>query len=448
MIDCKTALAHCQDLVALAQQMGADAADAIARANSSESVSMRLGKLEEVERSESEEIGLRVFVGKRSASINTSDFAPDGLKALAQRAVEMARHAPEDQYAGLAPSEALFSGELPDLDLDDPERPEPQSLREAALATEEAARAVEGVTNSNGGSAGFDRSVVALVTSNGFARSYSGSGHSLSASVIAGEGGAMETDYASRGARFRSDLPSEAEVGEEAGRRAVARLNAGSMPSGKYPVVFDPRIGGGLIGHLLGAIGAPAVARKSTFMLGREDEELFDPAIRILEEPLRVRGVRSRPFDGEGIACIPRAIIDRGRLTGWLTNVASAEQLGLGLTGHAARASGGSPGVSASNVHLEGGSAAPEGLMADIEDGLYVTGLYGQGVNMVTGDYSRGATGFRIRNGEIARAVSEITIAGHLVEMFRALTPANDLEMYRSVNVPTLRIDGMTVAGE
>ncbi|NNC52305.1 MAG: inorganic diphosphatase [Erythrobacter sp.] len=239
----------------------------------------------------------------------------------------------------------------------------------------------------------------------------------------------------------------EAEIGEEAGRRAVARLNAGSMPSGKYPVVFDPRIGGGLVGHLLGAIGAPAVARKSTFLLGREEDELFDPSIRILEEPLRKRGVRSRPFDGEGVACTSRAIIDRGRLTGWLTNVASADQLGLGLTGHAARASGGSPGVSASNVHLEAGSVSPEELMADIEDGLYVTGLYGQGVNMVTGDYSRGATGFRIRNGEFAGAVSEITIAGHLASMFRGLTPANDLEMYRSVNVPTLRIDGMTVAG-
>ena len=448
MIDTETALARCEDLVALARRKGADAADAVARANSSESVTMRLGNLEEVERSESEEIGLRVFVGKRSASIHTSDFAPESLETLAERVVQMAGHAPEDEYAGLAPSESQFSGQLPELELDDPDRPDPESLREAALAVEDAARAIAGVTNSNGGSAGFSRSVVALATSTGFGRSYSGSGHSLSASVVAGEGGGMETDHASRSARFRGDLPSPEEVGREAGERAVARLNSGSMPSGACPVVFDPRIGNGLVGHLLGAIGAPAIARKSSFLLGHEDEELFDPAIRILEEPLRKRGLRSRPFDGEGVACTPRAIVENGRLGGWLTNVASAAQLGLSLTGHASRGGGGSPGVSASNIHLENGSDTPEALMKDIESGLYVTSLFGQGVNTVTGDYSRGAVGFRIRSGEIAEPVSEITIAGNLLDMFRALTAANDLEMIRSVNVPTLRIDGMTVAGE
>ncbi|MBX7541329.1 TldD/PmbA family protein [Qipengyuania sphaerica] len=448
MIDKHTALARCQDLVALAQRMGADAADAVARANASESVSMRLGKLEEVERSESEEIGLRVFVGKRSASINTSDFAEDGLRALAERAVQMARHAPEDKHSGLAPEEALFAGELPELELDDPDQPDPESLREAALATEEAARAVAGVTNSNGGSASASRAVVALATSNGFARGYAGSGFSLSASMIAGEGGAMQTDYASRNARFRSDLPSPEEVGSEAGRRAVARLNPVSIPSSKLPVVFEPRIGGGLVGHLLGAMSGPAAARKASFLLGLEKDELFDPAIRIVEDPLRQRGPRSRPFDGEGVACTSRALVENGRIFGWLTNVSSADQLGLALTGHASRSGGGSPGVSASNVHMERGSVSPETLMADIEDGLYVTSLFGQGVNTVTGDYSRGATGFRIRGGEIAEPVAEITIAGNLKDMFRALTPADDLEMYRSINVPTLRIDGMTVAGE
>ena len=448
MIDSKTALARCQDLVALAQTMGADAADAVARASSSESVSMRLGRLEEVERSESEEIGLRVFVGKRSASIHTSDFGEDGLRALAQRAVEMARHAPEDKHAGLAPVEAQFSGSMPDLELDDSTQPDPVSLREAALATEDAARAVEGVTNSNGGTAGASRSVMALATSTGFAQGYSGSGFSRSASVVAGEGSAMQTDYASRGARFLADLPSPEEVGAEAGRRAVAKLDPGSLPSTKMPVVFEPRIANGLIGHLLGAMSGPAIARKASFLLGREEEELFDTAIRIVEQPLRKRGLRSRPFDGEGVACSERALVEGGRITGWLTNVSSADQLGLGLTGHASRSGGGSPGVSASNVHLEPGSLTPEALMADIEDGLYVTGLFGQGVNTVTGDYSRGATGFRIRNGEIAGSVAEITIAGNLVDMFRALTPANDLEMYRAINVPTLRIDGMTVAGE
>ena len=448
MIDTDTALARCQDLVALAQRMGADAADAVARANASESVSMRLGALEEVERSESEEIGLRVFVGKRSASIHTSDFAPEGLRALAERAVQMARHAPEDRHAGLAPAEAQLSGELPDLELADSQRSEPEALREAALAVEEAARSVDGVTNSNGGSASASRSVAALATSNGFARGYAGSGFSLSASVIAGEGGAMQTDHASRSARFLADLVSPAEVGREAGQRAVARLNPVSMPSRKLPIVFEPRIAGGLVGHMLGAMSAPAIARKASFLLDREEEQLFDSAVRILEEPLRKRGMRSRPFDGEGVACTPRTLVEGGKLTGWLTNVSSADQLGLGLTGHASRGSGGSPGVSASNVHMEKGSVSPQELMADIEDGLYVTSLFGQGVNGVTGDYSRGATGFRIRKGEIAEPIAEITIAGNLLEMFRALTPADDLEMIRSINAPTLRIDGMTVAGE
>lgn len=448
MIDKETALARCQDLVALARTMGADAADAVARANASESVSMRLGQLEEVERSESEEIGLRVFVGNRSASINTSDFAEDGLKALATRAVQMAGHAPEDRHAGLAPENALFTGELPELELDDPDQPSPEYLREAALATEDAARAVDGVTNSNGGSASASRAVVALATSTGFARSYAGSGFSLSASVIAGESGALQTDHASRSARFRADLPLPETVGSEAGRRAVARLNPVSMPSRKLPVVFEPRIAGSLLGHLLGAMSGPAIARKASFLLGHEEDELFDSAIRIVEEPLRKRGTRSRPFDGEGLACTDRALVENGRIFGWLTNVASADQLGIGLTGHASRGGGGSPGVSASNVHMEPGSVTPETLMKDIEDGLYVTSLFGQGVNTVTGDYSRGATGFRIRKGEIAEPVAEITIAGNLLEMFRALTPADDLDMIRSINVPTLRIDGMTVAGE
>ena len=448
MIDTETALARCQELIALARGMGADAADAVARADASEAVGVRLGVLEEVERSESEEIGLRVFVGRRSASIHTSDFAPDGLRALAQRAVEMARHAPEDAYAGLADEAALFTGELPALDLADATDPGPEALREAALATEEAARAVEGVTNSNGGSASTHRALVALATSNGFARAYAGTGFSLSANVLAGEGGSMQTDYASRTARHHADLPAPEMIGREAGERAVAKVGPGSLPSGKMPVVFDPRIGGGLLGHLIGAMGAPAIARKASFLLGREDEELFDSAIRVVEDPLRARGMRSRPFDGEGVACTPRNLVEDGRITGWLTNVASARQLGLELTGHGARSGGGAPGVSAANGHLEAGTATPADLMADIVDGLYVTGLFGQGVNMVTGDYSRGATGFRIVNGEIAGPVAEITIAGNLLDMFRALTPANDLEMYRAVNVPTLRIDGMTVAGE
>lgn len=445
MIDKDGALARCQELVALARRRGADAADAAMRGESSESVSIRLGRLEDVSRSESESVGLRVFVGQRSATIQTSDFSQDSFAVLAERAVEMARRAPEDRHAGLAPEGLLFRGEEPDLDLADPVEPSPGHLRDWAAACEDAARAVAGVTNSNGGGASASRTVGALATSHGVARAAAGTGHSLSASVIAGEGSRMQTDHAWRSARHAGDLPSPEEIGREAGERAVARVGPGAMPSRPMPVVFDPRVGSGLLGHLLGAMSGGAAARKSSFLLGHEEEALFDPAIRVVENPLRRRGLASRAVDGEGLATSRRALVDGGRIFGWLTNAAAARQLGVALTGHAARG-GGAPGVATSNVHMEPGDLPPEALMADIADGLYVTDLFGQGVNLVTGDYSRGAAGFRIVNGERAGPVAEITIAGNLLAMFRALTPADDLAFHRAVNVPTLRIEGMMVA--
>jgi PmbA protein len=278
------------------------------------------------------------------------------------------------------------------------------------------------------------------------ARASEATGHSLSASVIAGEGGAMQTDHAWRSARYAGDLPSPEDVGREAGERAVARVNPGSIPSQAMPVVFDPRVGGGLIGNLLGAMSGAAVARQASFLLGHEDEVLFDPTIRVVEDPLRRRGLASRAYDGEGLATVPRALVENGRIFGWLTNAAAARQLEAPLTGHASRG-GGAPGITTSNVHMEPGTLSPEALMADIAAGFYVTDLFGHGANLVTGDYSRGAAGFRIVNGERAGPVAEITIAGNLLGMFRALTPANDLAFLRAVNVPTLRIDGMMVAG-
>ena len=447
MIDKAGALERCQELVALARSKGADAADAVARGESSESVSIRLGQLEDVARSESETVGLRVFIGQRSATIQTSDFSPASFAVLVDRALEMARRAPEDAFAGLAPEERLMKGDAPDLDLADPVEPAPVQLRELAAATEDAARAVAGVTNSNGGGAGASRAVSALATSHGVARANEGTGHSLSASVIAGQGRTMQTDHAWRSARHAADLPSAEEIGHEAGERAVARVNPDSMPSKTVPVMFDPRVGSGLIGHLLGGMSGASVARKASFLLGHEDGELFDPAIRIVEDPLRCRGLASRAFDGEGLATSTRALVENGHLFGWLTNAAAARQLGAPMTGHASRGGGGAPGVTTSNVHLEPGELSPGALMADIADGLYVTDVFGQGVNLVTGDYSRGAAGFRIVNGERAGPVAEITIAGNLIAMFRALVPASDLAFTRAVNVPTIRIDGMTVAG-
>lgn len=445
MIDKDGALARCQELVALALKHGADAADAAFRGESSESVSVRLGELEDVSRSESEGIGLRVFVGQRSATIQTSELSAASFASLAERALEMARHAPEDPYAGLAPEERLFRGRSPDLDLADPAEASPAVLRERATACEDAARAVAGVTNSNGGGASASRAVSALATSHGVDKATEATGHSLSASVIAGEGATMQTDHAWRSARHAADLPGPAEIGREAGERAVARVGPGTV-AGQMPVVFDPRVGSGLVGHLLGAMSGAAVARKTSFLAGHEAEDLFDRGIRIVEDPLRRRGLASRAIDGEGLATQARALVENGRIFGWLTNAASARQLGVPLTAHATRGGGGAPGVATSNVHMEPGDVSPEALMADIADGLYVTDLFGQGVNLVTGDYSRGAAGFRIVNGELAGPVAEITIAGNLLTMFRGLTPANDLEFRRAVDVPTLRIDGMTVA--
>ena len=435
-------------LIDRARRVGADAADAIYHGNTSESVQVRLGRLEDVERSESEGVDLRVFVGQRSASIGSSDMSDEALDELAARAVAMARAAPEDQYAGLAPEDLLARGGFPALDLADAEEPSPKALRALAEVAEDAARAVAGVSNSEGAGASAGHSVLALATSHGFAGSYHGTSRSLSASVIAGEGSSMQRDYGFRSARYGSDLPSPEVIGRMAGDRAVARLDPGRLKSGALPVVFDPRVGGSLIGHLIGAMTGAAIARRASFLLDREGEVLFDPAVVIADDPLRPRGLRSHPFDGEGLPVAPRNLVEGGRITGWLMDGASARQLGRAPTGHALRGSGGAPGAGPSNVHLAAGRLTPAELMADIADGVYITELIGQGVNGVTGDYSRGASGFRIVNGELAGPVAEFTIAGNLVEMFAALVPANDLEWYRAINVPTLRIDGMMIAGD
>jgi PmbA protein len=435
-------------LVERARRAGADAAEAIYLADASESISVRLGKLEDVERSEGEHMGLRVFCGQRSASIGSSDLADAALDELAARAVDMARAAPEDPYAGLAPQELLSNGPWPELDVDDRAEPTPQQLRAAAEEAEDAARAIARVTNSDGAGASAGRGVFALSTSHGFNGAYTSSSHSISASVVAGEGSAMQRDHSWRSARYRGDLPAPAQIGREAGERAVARLEPARVKSGPMPVIFDPRVGGSLIGHLIGAMSGGSIARRSSFLLDRLEDQLFDSAIVIADDPHRLRGLRSRPFDGEGLPTHASNLVEGGRITGWLMESASARQLGLTPTGHAARGGGGAPSVSASNVHLAVGSATPAELMADIADGIYVTELIGHGVNGVTGDYSRGASGFRIVNGELAGPVAELTVAGNLVEMFAGLTPANDLEWYRAINVPTIRVDGMTVAGD
>lgn len=317
-----------------------------------------------------------------------------------------------------------------------------------AEEAEDAARAVPGITNSEGGCASSGAAVMALATSHGFSGAYHGTSRSISASVVAGEGGEMQRDYAHRMARHREDLIPPAEIGRQAAERAVARLNPARMKSGPAPVVLDPRVGGSIIGHLLGAMSGAAIARRSSFLLGRLEEDLFDSTVRIVDDPLRPRGFRSRPFDGEGLQTLPRDLVRDGRITCWLMECASARQLGLAPTGHAGRGGSGAPGVAPGNLHLAAGSASVEELIADIDDGVYVTELIGHGVNGVTGDYSRGASGFRIIGGQIAGPVVEFTIAGNLIDMFKGLTPASDLEWHRTINVPTIRVDGMMVAGD
>ena len=435
-------------LIAIARRAGADAADAVVSGQSSEGVQVRLGSLEDVERSESEHLDLRVFVGRRSASIGSSDFSDAALTELATRAVAMARLAPEDAYAGLAPAELLAAGPFEPLDLSDDAELGPAALRELAEACEDAARAVPGVTNSEGGGASAGTRSFALVTSDGFAGSFGGTSRQLSASVIAGEGSGMQRDYAYRVAHHLADLPTPEEIGRQAGERAVGRLNPGKLNSGSMPVVFDPRVGGTLLGHLAGAISGNAIARRASFLLGKDRAQVFAPGITITDDPHRQRGLSSRRFDGEGLPTAPRDLVRDGRLTGWLMDSAAARQLGAAPTGHAVRGAGGSPGVSPSNIHLAAGPLSLAELIADIDEGVLVTELIGQGVNAITGDYSRGASGFRIVHGEIAGPVAEFTVAGNLIQMFAALTPANDLEWYRSVNVPSIRVDGMMIAGD
>lgn len=447
MLDSVAAQSLAEAAIARARAAGADAADAIVIADTSTSVSVRLGALEDVGRSEGAELGLRVFVGKRTASVSASDFAGDALAELAARAVVMARLAPEDRWAGLAPGERLASGPFPALDLDDGEAPDAETLKRRALVAEEAARAVPGVTNSQGAGASAGRVTMVLATSHGFAGAYSTSGYGVSASVLAGEDGAMQRDHAYHAARYQADLEDADIVGRRAGERTVARLNPVRVGSGAMPVVFDPRVGSSLIGHLLGAISGAAITRKTSFLLDALGTQVFAPGIVIRDDPLRSRGLRSRPFDGEGLPVAPTDIVADGVLATWLLDSAAARQLGLAPTGHAVRGLGGSPGVGASNLYLAAGSVSRDALIGDIARGIYVTELIGQGVNGVTGDYSRGAAGFLIENGAIGPAVQEITIAGNLKAMFAALTPADDLEFRHAVNVPTLRVDGMTVAG-
>jgi len=433
------------DLIARARAAGADAADAVLISGTAIGVQRRLGNTEHVERSEGRDLGLRVFLGKRAAIVSSSAIDPASFTELAERAVAMARVVPEDPYAGLAET-----GAAPDpvaLDLEDPTEPSTEDLLNRAAAAEEAALAVPGITNSEGAEAGFSRTEAFLVNSAGFAGRHARTNHSVSATALAGSGTAMQRDYDYHYTVHLADLDDAARIGHSAGERAVVRLNPTRPKTAKLPVMYDSRVAGSLLGHLVGAINGVSVARGTTFLKDRLGTRIFLDTIEIHDDPRRVRGLRSRAFDGEGTPTAARDIVAAGVLTTWLLDSRSARQLGMQSTGHASRGTGGPPAPGPTNLYLAAGEMTPAELMADIKLGLYVTEMIGMGVNGVTGDYSRGASGFMIRDGAIAEPVAEITIAGNLLEMFAHLTPANDLRFRRGMDAPTVRVEGMTMAG-
>jgi PmbA protein len=434
------------DLIARATKAGADAADGVLFESASLSHAQRLGKVEKLERSESYDLGLRVLIGKRQAIVSSNDRSPGALGELIERAIAMAKTVPEDPYCGLAAPEEL-ARDWPSLDLDDPSEPAPATLIARAGAAEDAARAVPGVTNSEGAEASWSRSKVALAASNGFAGSYAGTHSSISAAVLAGTGTGMERDYDYTTAIWAEDMLDPNEIGKNAGERAVKRLNPKKMPTQKVPVVFDPRVAGGILRHLIGAISGPSIARGTSFLKDKLGARIFPAGLSIIDDPHRKRGLRAKPFDAEGVRNQRRAIVEDGVLKTWLLDQRSARQLGLKSTGHASRGTSGPPGPAPTNLYMEPGKLAPDALIADIKQGFYIAELMGMGINGVTGDYSRGAAGFWIENGKLAFPVSEVTIASNLKDMFLNLTAASDLVFKTGSDAPTLRIEGMTVAG-
>ena len=430
-------------LVDAARKAGADAADAVAVRGRSTSVSVRLGKVESTNASEGDDVSLRVFVGKKVASVSAT--ASSDPTALAERAVAMAKVSPEDPYQGLA-DEALLAKTLRDLDLYDATVVSAQQLKESALAAEEAALAIPGVTNSGGSGASAGLGGLVLATSHGFLGQYVGSRFGLSTSVIAGEGTGMERDYDYSSRLHYADLDAPETIGRNAGERAVRRLNARKAKTGPVDVVFDPRVARGIAGHLAGAINGASVARKTSFLRDMMGKQVTASAITVTDEPLRPRGQASRPFDGEGVEGEKLLMVEKGVLNHWFLSTSAARELGLQTNGRGARG-GSSVSPSSTNFSIEAGDKSPQELIGSLKSGFYVTEVFGQGVDMVTGEYSRGASGFWIENGELAWPVSEVTIASNLKDMFLRMVPASDLDRNFGTASPTLLIEGMTLAG-
>jgi len=440
-----------EDLLKKAKAAGADAADAGAVKAFSKSVSWRNGELEDSEGSETQNIGLRVLIGKQQAMATSSDKSPAALAGLVERTIAMAKAVPEDPYCGLAPTADLYGPQSEAYGLDiqayDDADLSVESLAGMASDAEQAALEVPAITTCDGVGASFGKSEIALMTSHGFQGSHRGSNYSISLSAVAEKDGAMERDYDFSNTRFAENLDAPELIGTRAGHKAVARLGATQMATGKYPIVYSPRVSRSLVGHVAAAISGSAVARGTSFLQDKMDEEIFADEIAIFDNPHLKRALGSSLFDGEGVATRPITLVEDGVLNSWMLNAATARQLGLATTGHGTTAMGSAPGIGSHNLFMAQGPHTPEELIADITDGFYVTELIGMGVNGVTGDYSRGAAGFRIQNGQFTESISEVTIAGNLLDMFKHMAAAKDLTFKYGTNAPTVRIDGMTLAG-
>jgi PmbA protein len=434
------------DVMARALKLGATSADAMAVERTDTEVSVRQGVVEELVQSEAKEIGLRVFAGQSSAMIAGSVLTSEALQRLAERCFAMAKLAPPDPFSGLADPTQLATGHI-DLDLISADYPDAAKLQSMAMEAEAVALAMPGISKSNGAGASASDRYIALVTSNGFSRSYRRTGFGLSASVIAGEGTGMERDYDGTSANHFGDLESAEKIGRTAAERTLRRLNPRKLASQSVPVIFDRRISSSLLGHLSGAINGGSIARGVSFLKEHLEKPIFKSNIMVIDDPLRPRGPSSRSFDGEGLPVQRRALIDKGVLTGWVLDLRSARQLGLASTGNGSRGLASPPSASTSNLHMEAGVDSPEAMMKAMGKGLLITDFIGSSINSATGDYSRGASGFWIEHGEVQYPVSEITVAGNLRDMFASLTPANDLLFKGSTNAPSCLIEGMTIAG-
>ncbi len=446
---CNTLENLTEQLLDAAKKAGADAADALVVDGTSVSIDVLNGKLEHAERAEGIDLGLRVMVGKRQANVSASDRSADTIATMAERAVAMAREAPEDAHIGLAAADQLAGDwDLAALELADPsDEPAPAALEDDARRAEEAAAGVAGVSQVQSASAGYGRHRIHLAASNGFSGGYGRTSRSTSAVAISGTGPNMERDYFGEGRVFQADLPDATEIGRIAGERAVARSGARQPPSGTYPVLFDERISSSLIGHLLSAINGATIVRGGSFLRDALGEQILPQGLSLVEEPHRPRISGSRPFDGEGLATRDRLIIDKGVLTGWILDLATGRKLGMDSTANAARGTSAPPSPSVSNVTLTPGDATREDLIRDMGTGLLITSLIGSTINPTTGEYSRGASGFWVENGEVTYPVNECTIAGNLKDMLARLQPANDAQDHHSRRIPSILLDNMVLAG-